>query len=558
MSGNPTIDALRRFWYLILALAAVGALVGAVPKPDDSADSFTRWRARHTMLVSTPLQGDVVTDARLFSQLALFTTTGEVPVRVAQQIGYNGSPAALAEQINVTSEQTTGALRISTTQATAEQAVEVADTFAEQLVSFLAERQDRLIEERLTAVLERLDDLEQQLADAEGELRSDPDDRVALAKADALARQYGVVFGQFDALQSAGEGEQLILTTLESAQPIPESASGLGAPKSRTSRGALGAAVGAILGIGVAIVLARSDRRLRTREQVEDELDMVVHATIPAVSNHRSDVLAVVPDRHDPLSDSYRTLRSILSFIDINSGRPEGRGSTTLVVSAGAGDGKTSVSANLASAFVEAGGRVVAVNTDFRRPTLSRRLGVIDPEPSGLTLGEIEFAPLESLLSPVPGSSLTVFDLAPMRTHNPGDLARVTARVLPRLTADSDHVVIDSSPVAATAEVLEFVPFVDTIVMVISIGHTTIQSARRTVEKLRALSVGNIVLVLIGDDGTESSDYYRYSMHEPKQAGRIRRLRARAAAAFDGDAESGDGTLVNAGTVPTTVDPDDS
>ena len=46
----------------------------------------------------------------------------------------------------------------------------------------------------------------------------------------------------------------------------------------------------------------------------------------------------------------------------------------TLVVSACAGDGKTSVAANLAAAMAEPGKRVVVVNGDFRRPAVAKRL----------------------------------------------------------------------------------------------------------------------------------------------------------------------------------------
>jgi Mrp family chromosome partitioning ATPase len=232
-----------------------------------------------------------------------------------------------------------------------------------------------------------------------------------------------------------------------------------------------------------------------------------------------------VPERHDPLSDSYRTLRSIISFVDGANPDVEDRGAIVLVVSPGPGDGKTSLTANLTAAFVEAGNRTVAVNTDFRRPTLTRRMAMSHPEPIGFELHEIEHAPLELVLTQSPIPRLSALDLSPMKGHSPGDLARVTARLLPRIADASDVVVVDTSPVGATAEVLEFVPKADTIVMVVKLGHTSIQAAKRAIETVRALTSANIVLALMGGDAHEAGYYYSYSSTEPRPAGLFGRKR---------------------------------
>ncbi len=510
MNANTTFDAIRRFWWLIVAFILVGGVVAGLPKPTTTAESTTRWTASHTILVSSSSgNGAFYNDQISFNQLQLFATTGQVPSRVAEELDYNGSSAALAAQVSVFAEQQTGALVITTTQETADRAVEIADAFAGQLITYLAERQDDLQADRLTSTLDRLTELEQDINDVEVDVRANEDDEVARAKLDALSLRYGVVFGQYNVLQTEPAG-QLVLTTLQTAQPIAITERGLSAPRSRVARGTLGGLVGGALGLGLAVLLARTDRKIRNRQQAEQVLGITAHATIPEVAGHHAGDLAVVPDRHDPLSDSYRALRSLISFIGAGSQRPDDRATITLVVSAGPGDGKTSITANLASAFVEAGSRTVAVNTDFRRPTLSRRLAVVHPEPVGLTLGQVEHAPLELVLAQVADADMSVLDLSPMNRQNPGELARLTARLLPRIAAVNDHVVIDSSPVGGTAEVLEFVPLADNIIMVVTLGHTQIEAAKRSIEMIRALSTGNLLLVIIGGD-TDETSYYYYS-----------------------------------------------
>jgi Mrp family chromosome partitioning ATPase len=515
------LDALRRFWWVVALFTVAGAVVGGLPAPESAADSITRYTASHTILVSSTSQGlSSFTDPQAFNQIQLFTTTGEVPQRAAEALGYDGPPAQLASTITAITDQQTGALRITTTQATADEAVAVADAFGDELIAYLAERQDQLRQDRLASTLQRLEELEAQIDEIEDGLlvaadSDDPEarpteDPVVRAQLDALSRQYSVVFEQFDSLQ-ADQG-QLLLTTLERAQPVAITEQGLSAPRSRTGRALLGGIAGFAVGVGVALVLGRADRKIRTPQQAEEVLGLAASTSIPAVRHHDGSVLAVTTGRHDPLSDSYRTLRSMLMFLDTENAELRDRASITLIVSPGPGDGKTSVTANLAAAMVESGSRTVAVNTDFRRPTLSDRLGVSDPEPAGLELHEIASAPLELVLAAGADPGLAVLDLARVRGNTPGDLARVTARLLPRAAEIADTIVVDTSPVGATAEVLEFVPQADNIVVVVRLGHTTASTARRSIETIRTLSRGNVLLVLVGGDaGTGDQYYYYYS-----------------------------------------------
>ena len=532
MNSIRPLDALRRFWWIVVIFTILGAVVAGAPSPQEAADSVTRWNAAHTLLVSNSSDGGVYSDPQAFNQLTLFATTGRVPERAAAALDYSGSPAALASEIDVISDQQTGALQISTTQETEEDAVAIANAFANELSTYLAERQDQLAQDRIAATLARLDELEAQINEVEATVlmpAEDPDgepieDPVARAQLDALSRQYSVVFEQYNSL-NADQG-QLVLTTLEEAQGVPIEERGLSAPRSRVSRGVLGALVGGAIGFGIALLLARADRRIRSTDQLTEILGVEVNTAIPAVRHHKPDQLAVRPGQYGPLSDSYRTLRSMIAFLD--AGRDHaGRAAVTLVVSPGSGDGKTSVTANLAAAFVESGSKTVAINTDFRRPTLSTRLGVADPEPSGLDLRAIQSAPLELILAPGADPGLAVLDLSGMRGVPPGDLARVTASMIPRIAEAADAIVIDTSPVGATAEVLEFVPLADIIVMVVRLGHTTAAAARRTADTIRAVSTGSLVLVVVGGETGEADKYYFYAQPEPKETGKFGRRKAK-------------------------------
>ena len=500
-----------------MALALLGVLAGALPSPATpkaaAVDATTRWTASHTLLIadSSSLQGSSGNSV-VINQLQLFTTTGEVPKRVAQSIRYNGAPAELATQVVVEYDQNSGALRITTTQATAEQAVLIADAFADELTKYLAERQDTLQFDRVAASQKRLDALKAQIQLLEPVAAASPNDKVAAAQLDALSHQYSLAFEQNNQLQI--DQSQLQLTTLERAEAIAIKGQsggigGLSAPQSRLSRGVLLGGVGAMIGFGVVLVLARLDRRIRTRQQAESIFGLRMQVAIPITAKEVAEGLVVVPGRHDALADAYRTLRSVVGFVEAGAARAVGRAPIVLVVSAGSGDGKTSVSANLAAAFVETGLRTVAVNTDFRRPALMERIIGRKARRLGFSYEDLVNLPIAVLLASSSIPDLAILDLAGIDA-SPGDLARETARLLPELTTLASAVVIDSSPVGVTAEVLELVPHADVIVLVTRLNHSSIESATRAIEIIRSLTNAHLVLTVVGEAG-DRSRYEEYS-----------------------------------------------
>ena len=199
-----------------------------------------------------------------------------------------------------------------------------------------------------------------------------------IAQQSAVSRQYSVAFEQSELL--AASPPVIGFTTLQRAQAVEITDRGIGAPTSRSSRALLGGLVGFALGVGIALLLGQLDRRIRTKEQAEELLDMRSRVVIPKVRDKDRDQLVVTSTRHDPLSDSYRTVRNIVDVHAVARPRPE-RAPVTLVVSPGPGDGKTSLSANLAAAIAESGKRTILVNSDFRRPRLSKLFGPEGEEP---------------------------------------------------------------------------------------------------------------------------------------------------------------------------------
>lgn len=508
MNNFSILAVIRRRWWVIVVLAVVGAGLGALPAPAkvEESSKLTRYTATHTLLLNNTdaLTGNTAVSP---SQVSLLATTGEVPERVREKIGYAGNAAELASQVTVAFDVNTGALTIETSQDTASQAELIANTFADVLNTYLAERQDVVYQDRLSSSLDRLDRLQEQLKTLSAEAAADPADGVVSAQRDAIARQYSVAFEQNEALTDSPP--VLAFTTLQRAQAIPveQGGGGLSAPRSRTTRGLLGLIAGLGVGVCIAVLFGVLDRRIRTREQAEAVVDLRARVVIPKVrTEHRG--LAVTNGRHDALSDSYRTLRNVIAFVQ-GSLAPTSGARITVVVSPGPAEGKTSLAANLAAAFVEGGQETLAVNTDFRRPRLAAMLADESSHPLPFDLDDLDGINPSLLLTRTVVDNLQLLDLSTIR-GSAGELVRATAHILPGLRDSADAIVVDTSPVGATAEVLEMVPLADVIVVVVRVGQTSIRTAERTVEILRDLTTAPMLLVLTGMK-SERAGYYEYA-----------------------------------------------
>ncbi len=514
MDNLSALGAARRYWWIILLMAGLGAVLGALPAPARVEQQAVRYDATHTMLLNDVDQSQSGSSGVSPNQVAFFAVTGEVPKRVAERIGYAGNPAELASQVVVNFDSSVGALTVTTNQDTEAQAEAVADAFAEELNTYLAERQDAYYEDRLAASNNRLAELTTKIDDLTAQKADEPDNNVIGAQIDALNRQYSVAFEQNQVLSEASA--PLAFTTLERAQAVPAEQEGLAAPTSRTTRGAMGLLVGAAVGLGIAMLVGIFDRRIRTPEQAEEVLGMRARASIPMSADAGKAGLVVAHGRHDPLSEAFRTMRNVVAFVHEEL-EFEHRARITLVVSPGAGEGKTSLAANLAAAFAETGRHTIAVNTDFRRPRLTRAITGEAPPRHPFDLEHAEHLSPRQLLWKTNDPDLSILDLS--KLGEPGDLARTTARLVPTLSRWADDIVIDTSPLGSTAEVLELVPVADVIVMVVRLGHTQADAAKRAITVLRDLTTVPVLLVITGTK-TYASNYYQYNDRRRESSGR--------------------------------------
>jgi len=198
---------------------------------------------------------------------------------------------------------------------------------------------------------------------------------------------------------------------------------------------------------------------------------------------------------------------------------------TMLVTSAGAAEGKTWTTANLAVVIAQAGQRVLLVDTDLRRPKLHR---YFDLDASrGLTnvlVGDFDFADVLQETG-IPGLKLLASGPLP---PNPAELldSEKMAQLLTRLGESFDLVLLDSPPAIVLTDACVLAAKVDTVVFVLEAGKVTREAGRemrRLIENARGAILGGVLnkLKLTGSDYY----YYYYYYYDYGRTGRRRRSR---------------------------------
>ena len=262
----------------------------------------------------------------------------------------------------------------------------------------------------------------------------------------------------------------------------------------------LGCFVGLGVGIGLAFFIEYLDTSVKTIDDVERALQAPVLGVIP------QNVGALMDEGPDsPHSEAYRVLRTNLLF-----SRKDESHNTITVVSGGAGEGKSTTLFNLATIFAQNQSRVLVVDSDLRRPSIHRIVGVSNA--IGLTNYLLEQNTLEEVIQTTPVATLDVMPSGKLPSSSMGILNSPRMKELVReLRTRYDYVFFDSPPIMGVSDASVLASLVDVTVQVIQYRKypqaMTIR-AKQMVEKIGKNLHG---IVLNNINMSQDSDYYYYS-----------------------------------------------
>ena len=300
----------------------------------------------------------------------------------------------------------------------------------------------------------------------------------------------------------------------------------------------LGLILGLGVGVGLAFLQAHYDTTLKTVEEVDRFLGLPALAMIPAVDSLAQLVLEeknnnghglMLPEvldtsqmsrsetpwyridkqiqqNYSPLVEAFRTLGS--SVMLEAAGRKRVLRSI-VVTSSQPGEGKTTVSVNLAIALAQQGSRVILVDADLRRPAVHRALGFRNVRGlSGYLGGVSQWAPCV-----LPGLSPGL-DTLPAGNSGKNPIALLSSTrmriLINELLEEYDYLIVDSPalvPNLMDARILA--GMVDGTLMVVRSGMAPRDYVIRACKQLN-----NVVGVVLNNmDVRAMEDYYGYDSY---------------------------------------------
>ena len=301
---------------------------------------------------------------------------------------------------------------------------------------------------------------------------------------------------------------------------------------------AAGCIVGAISGLATAFFLDLTDMTLKSVKEIKDLFPFTFLGVFPLytdkkskknffgsvshdfshVKNFDEDMIIFSRDLpHSPISGSYQALKTSIDFLGLGNCKTE----KILVTSSAPGEGKSTISANLAAASAYLGKRVLLIDADMRKPT--QHLKWEQANHSGLSNVLINEVSSSSVIKEVmPNLHLITSGTIP---PNPLNLLSNSnfENLLSTLESEYDFIIIDAPPLASVPDSLLIGKYVDGRLLVARPYHLEYASGKLVKEKIAQANFKIDGLIINGvkidlDPYTHNySSYYSYYNHHSQQ-----------------------------------------
>ena len=263
-------------------------------------------------------------------------------------------------------------------------------------------------------------------------------------------------------------------------------------------------------GLGLAFLQTKRDQRIRSPEEIMRRIGVPVLGTTITARE------AAKKGAPHLLADDYHAIRSNLGL------RSEGKIPHTLaIVSAGIGEGKTTLAINLASSLAATGRRILLIDGDFSKADAAALLGVSTNGrgAADVLLGRKAFS------QTVQSTCQQGLDLLPGNCRDIGQATEAlnckqSREILAQISQQYDHVIIDTPPILVGPMALLWAKLADGVVLSTMAGRTQYPELRETVERLANLNVpviGNVLSNVSQRHSYHRYDYYYNTPHGSNQ-----------------------------------------
>lgn len=429
LSAKLLTTATRKLWWVIV----LGTILSAVGAYGYSSLQVPMYRSTATLYfalnqgtsASDLNQGSAYTQSQMLS-FAQLATSSRVLGPVIEELELDTSPQALARSVDVSIPQSTVTLRITATTASAERSSVLANAVANQLIEVV-----------------------------------------------------------LDVAPKTPEGTSSISAQIVDDAVPPQFQFSPNKPRDAL----LGGFLGGVVGLGLVLLIAVLDTRLRSEEilaQAGGDPVLGVVSKSPLLATRG---IAVAREPLGHTSEEFRRIRSALTYANISE-----RVRVLLVTSALPGEGKSTVSVNLATTLSALQQSVLLVDADLRRPRAHEHAGI----DGSVGLTDLLLTDVEAEVAKHTVADTTL-DVLPSGGIPPNPAQMLTsdpmAELISTASEDYDWVVIDTPPVLSVADAGLLAPLADGVILVVNAktGRATLTKCMRSLDSSGARILGTVL-----------------------------------------------------------------
>jgi polysaccharide biosynthesis transport protein len=269
---------------------------------------------------------------------------------------------------------------------------------------------------------------------------------------------------------------------------------------------ALGFLIGAMGGLGLALLFENLDTRLYTTEQIDHVTKLPALGRIPNIGIHRG---LVATNGNNPYGESFRRLRTHLHSLDRDTPL-----CTLLITSPEPGEGKSTISTNLAFTLAQSGQKVIIVDCDMRLPTQHKLLNL--PNNQGLSMVLKQKSNLEEAIQATSVTGVRVLTSGPC-PRNPSELlgSPEMSEIVEQLRRHFDMVIFDTPAILQVTDAAVLAPTVDGVLLVINRARSRKEDVREACKQLSDVKAKTIGVVI--NRAEQNIDDYYYLREQKKR-----------------------------------------
>lgn len=333
-------------------------------------------------------------------------------------------------------------------------------------------------------------------------------------KLDAAQTTYQTLLTKLQEVQVA-ENQNIGNARIVSPPSVPDDPSG----PSKKLIVAAGGFLGLLMALAAAFAIDLIDRSVKTVKEAKELFGYTVLGIVPAISG--SEKMQLRSNKFDqaipsvitrdiprsPISEAYRMLQANLRFLSSDKALK-----TLVITSSIPKEGKSEVSANLATAMAQSGRRVLLIDADMRRPVQHHIWGLTNS--IGLSNVIVEHIPPETVVQEV----LPNLHVLPAGVIPPNPVALLESKRMAALIAnfsqEYDAVIFDTPPLSGTADAAVLGKMGDGVLLVVRPGAVDANHAEAAKEFLIQSNQHVLGIVINGVDVKSEPDSYFYYARE--------------------------------------------